>query len=86
MTALSPMSHSSWGVSERGQRGKSMKENNIFTPIGWIDPEEAPDLSTPEWQAKINAAPVQRVRPKGANRGRKVSVICSHHHVVVVAL
>jgi uncharacterized protein (DUF4415 family) len=30
----------------------------------WVDPDDAPDLSTPEWQAKFDAAPVMRGRPK----------------------
>ena len=29
----------------------------------WVDPDDVPDLSTPEWEAVINAAPVQRGRP-----------------------
>ncbi len=32
----------------------------------WIDPDEIPDLSTDEWAAAIDAAPVQRGRPKAA--------------------
>jgi uncharacterized protein (DUF4415 family) len=30
----------------------------------WIDPEDAPDLSLPEWRARIDAAPVKRGRPR----------------------
>ena len=29
----------------------------------WVDPDDAPDLSTPEWEAIIMATPVQRGRP-----------------------
>ena len=29
----------------------------------WVDPDDAPDLSSPEWRAKMDAAPV--VRPRG---------------------
>lgn len=29
----------------------------------WIDPYDIPDLSTPEWQAKLAKVPVQRGRP-----------------------
>lgn len=33
-----------------------------------FDPDDdAPDLSTPEWRAKFDAAPVQRGRPKAPN-------------------
>ena len=34
----------------------------------WIDPDEIPDLSTPEWEKVIRAAPLQRGRPKAAVR------------------
>jgi len=30
----------------------------------WIDPDDAPDLSTPEWQAKFAQAKAKRGRPK----------------------
>jgi uncharacterized protein (DUF4415 family) len=30
----------------------------------WADPDDAPDTSTPEWQAKFDKAPVKRGRPK----------------------
>jgi uncharacterized protein (DUF4415 family) len=30
----------------------------------WTDPEDAPDLSLPEWRARIDAAPVKRGRPR----------------------
>ncbi len=29
----------------------------------WVDPDDAPDTSTPEWQAIIDATPVVRGRP-----------------------
>lgn len=29
----------------------------------WTDPDDAPDLSTPYWRAKLDAAPVRRGRP-----------------------
>ncbi len=32
----------------------------------WSDPDDAPDLSTPEWAAVIDAAPVRRGRPAAA--------------------
>lgn len=36
-----------------------MTANRPPIPPGF-DPDEAPDLSTPEWQAKFDAAPVRR--------------------------
>ncbi len=33
----------------------------------WIDPDDAPDLSAPEWAAKVDAAPVRRGRPPSPN-------------------
>lgn len=33
-----------------------------------FDPDDAPDLSTPEWQEKFAAAKVQRGRPKADSR------------------
>ena len=29
----------------------------------WTDPDDAPDLSAPEWRAKFAVAPVKRGRP-----------------------
>lgn len=40
-----------------------MTENNSFMDPNWVDPDDAPDLSTPEWQEKLMAAPVKRGRP-----------------------
>jgi uncharacterized protein (DUF4415 family) len=40
-----------------------MTGNNPSTAIDWIDPDEAPDLSTPEYQAKFAAARVRPGRP-----------------------
>lgn len=45
-----------------------MTENTPLMPPG-SDPElgdDAPDLSTPEWQAKFAKVPLQRGRPKAA--------------------
>jgi uncharacterized protein (DUF4415 family) len=42
-----------------------MTENKRSTAPDWIDPDDAPDLSSPEWAAKMAAAPVKRGgRPK----------------------
>ncbi|WFS01665.1 BrnA antitoxin family protein [Rhizobium tumorigenes] len=40
-----------------------MTENSETTKEIWIDEDDAPDLSTPEWAAKIHATPVRRGRP-----------------------
>ena len=36
------------------------------TSPDWIDPDDAPDLSTQDWRSKFKKAPVQRGRPKAA--------------------
>jgi uncharacterized protein (DUF4415 family) len=41
-----------------------MPVNNPLTVADWTDPDDAPDLSTPEYQAKFAATPVRRGRPK----------------------
>lgn len=41
-----------------------MSENKKSTRPEWVDPDDAPDLSTPEWQAKLANVPVIRGRPK----------------------
>jgi uncharacterized protein (DUF4415 family) len=41
-----------------------MAGNKPSTAVDWTDPDDAPDLSTPEYQAKFAAAPVRRGRPK----------------------
>ena len=30
----------------------------------WVDPDDAPDTSTPEWREKFDKAPVVRGRPR----------------------
>lgn len=44
-----------------------MTGNKPSTAIGWTDPEDAPDLSTPEYQTKLASVPVRRGRPKSAS-------------------
>jgi uncharacterized protein (DUF4415 family) len=39
------------------------------TPTSWIDPDDAPDVSTPEWRAKFARAPL-REGDKIVRRGR----------------
>ena len=41
-----------------------MTGNKRSMAIGWIDPDDAPDLSTPDYQAKLAATDVRRGRPK----------------------
>jgi len=40
-----------------------MRANKNFTGRGWQDPDDAPDLSTPEWHAIFDKVPVRRGRP-----------------------
>lgn len=41
-----------------------MTENKQITQESWTDPDDAPDLSAPEWAEKLSVAPVRRGRPK----------------------
>ena len=41
-----------------------MTGNKRTMAVGWIDPDDAPDLSTPDYQAKLAATAVRRGRPK----------------------
>lgn len=41
-----------------------MNENKKFTASDWVDPDDAPDMSTPYWLEKFEKAKVQRGRPK----------------------
>jgi len=43
-----------------------MTVNKPSTATDWIDPDDAPDLSTPEYQAKLSVTPTRRGRPKSA--------------------
>jgi len=40
-----------------------MSANKKSLKPDWQDPDDAPDLSTPEWQAIFDKAPVRRGRP-----------------------
>jgi uncharacterized protein (DUF4415 family) len=40
-----------------------MIESSETTDTNWIDEDDAPDLSTPEWVAKFNSVEVRRGRP-----------------------
>lgn len=48
-----------------------MRENRKSTAPGL---DEAPDLSAPEWEAKIEAAPVARGRPRIPNPKQSVTI------------
>ena len=41
-----------------------MSENKKITRPEWIDPDDAPDISTPEWMEKLADVRVIRGRPK----------------------
>ena len=43
-----------------------MNESKKDIAPGWVDPDDAPDLSGDNWAEKMDAAPVQRGRPKAA--------------------
>jgi uncharacterized protein (DUF4415 family) len=45
-----------------------MSRNKSSTVSVWVDPDDAPDLSAPEWAAKLAAVPVRRGRPRAATR------------------
>jgi uncharacterized protein (DUF4415 family) len=45
---------------------RRMRVSKKSTARGWVDRDEAPDLSRPKWQEKLAAAPVKRGRPKAA--------------------
>jgi len=40
-----------------------MTASKNTTAPEWTDPDDAPDLSTPYWRAKLDATPVRRGRP-----------------------
>ncbi|MEO5373210.1 MAG: BrnA antitoxin family protein [Alphaproteobacteria bacterium] len=41
-----------------------MTANKFTTDPDWNDPDDAPDLSAPEWQARFAKVHVKRGRPK----------------------
>jgi uncharacterized protein (DUF4415 family) len=45
-----------------------MSRSKNSTVPAWVDPDDAPDLSTLEWAAKLAAAPVRRGRPRAEKR------------------
>ncbi len=47
---------------------KAHEWNKNSTARAWTDPDDAPDLSTPEWAAKLAVTPVRRGRPLAAKR------------------
>ena len=44
-----------------------MTENKRSMDQDWVDPDDAPDLSTPYWQERFDAEEVTRGRPKIPN-------------------
>jgi uncharacterized protein (DUF4415 family) len=41
-----------------------MPANKRSTARAWTDPDDAPDLSKPQWKAKLDASPLRRGRPR----------------------
>ncbi len=41
-----------------------MPAKKSATKRGWVDPDDAPDLSTPYWVKRFESVPVTRGRPK----------------------
>ena len=41
-----------------------MKENKKAIQEDWVDPDDAPDLSTPYWQERFASVEVSRGRPR----------------------
>ncbi|HKV14418.1 MAG TPA: BrnA antitoxin family protein [Reyranella sp.] len=41
-----------------------MAKNKRSMALAFVDPDEAPDLSTPRWKARFATVPVKRRRPK----------------------
>lgn len=41
-----------------------MTANRKPMDVGWIAPDDAPDMSAPEWVAKLDRTEVRRGRPK----------------------
>jgi len=60
-----------------------MGENKENSDQTWVDPDEIPDMTSPEWARIIEAAPVRRGRPKAAMR--KVSTTIRLDPDVLVA-
>lgn len=44
-----------------------MTANKPSTPLDWSDPDDAPDLSTPDMQARLASTKVNRGRPRLAS-------------------
>ena len=43
-----------------------MTPNKSSIAAVWADPDDAPDLSSPEWVEKLAATPVKRGRPRAS--------------------
>ena len=44
-----------------------MSPSKNSTRRAWVDPDDAPDLASPEWAKKLESVPVKRGRPQAAN-------------------
>ena len=44
-----------------------MTVNKKSTKVAWVDPDDAPDLSSPAWQARAVFVPAPRGRPKSVD-------------------
>lgn len=51
-----------------------MSANKTDMGAVWVDPDDAPDLSAPEWAAKFDVTPVRRGRPKVSEPKRLTSL------------
>ena len=61
-----------------------MTANKKPMASAWSDPDDAPDLSSPGWQAKFAKTPVKRGRPKAA--AAKISTTIRLDQEVLAAL
>ena len=43
-----------------------MSPSKEYSEPAWADPDDAPDLSTPEWAKKLAETPVKRGRPRAS--------------------
>jgi uncharacterized protein (DUF4415 family) len=51
-----------------------MIENKRSTESDWSDPDDAPELSAPEWQRKFAKTVVKRGRPPSGNAKQAINI------------
>lgn len=51
-----------------------MIENKRSTDRDYVDPDDAPDLSAPDWQARFAKAKVRRGRPRSAMPKQAINI------------